>query len=149
MRAVIQRVSQAEVHVGNERLGTIGQGLVVLLAVGDQDSVEDAAYLAQKTLNLRIFEDTAGKMNRSVQDIQGQLLIVSQFTLFGDCRKGNRPSFINAAPPEKAKHLYEKYIEQIIASGRPVISGRFQALMEVSLVNHGPVTVMLDSTKLF
>ena len=149
MRAVIQRVSQAEVRVKDEILGTIGKGLVVLVAVGNQDSAEDAAYLAQKTLNLRIFEDSAGKMNRSVLDIDGQLLVVSQFTLFGDCRKGNRPSFINAAPPDKAKHLYKKYLEQISASGRPVVSGRFQSLMEVKLVNHGPVTVMLDSSKLF
>ncbi len=149
MRTVIQRVSSAEVRVSGQILGSIGQGLLVLLAVGEVDQAQDAAYLARKTLNLRVFEDAEGKMNRSVQDIRGGLLVISQFTLYGDCRKGNRPSFVDAAPPEKAEHLYTVYLEEVGKSGLKIASGRFQALMDVSLVNQGPVTVLLDSRKAF
>ncbi len=149
MRAVIQRVSSAEVRVSGQILGSIGQGLLVLLAVGEVDQAQDAAYLAKKTLNLRVFEDAEGKMNRSVQDIRGGLLVISQFTLYGDCRKGNRPSFVDAAPPEKAEHLYTVYLEEVGKSGLEIASGRFQAMMDVSLVNQGPVTVLLDSRKAF
>jgi D-tyrosyl-tRNA(Tyr) deacylase len=149
MRAVVQRVSSAEVRVNGKTLGSIGRGLLVLLAVGEFDQPKDAAYLAKKTLNLRIFEDGSGKMNRSVQDIHGGLLVISQFTLFGDCRKGNRPSFVDAAPPEKAEELYTLYLEEVGRSGIEVASGEFQAMMDVSLVNQGPVTVLLDSKKAF
>ena len=149
MRAVVQRVSSARVRAGDEFLGSIGRGLLVLLGVGDCDVEEDASYLAKKTLNLRIFEDGSGKMNRSVLDTGGGLLVISQFTLYGDCRKGNRPSFVEAARPEKAERLYGVFLEAIRASGVEVASGRFQAMMEVSLVNQGPVTVLLDSRKRF
>ena len=149
MRAVVQRVSSAEVRVNGQILGSIGQGLLVLLAVGELDQAQDAAYLAKKTLNLRVFEDGEGKMNRSVQDIRGGLLVISQFTLYGDCRKGNRPSFVDAAPPEKAEDLYTLYLEEVGKSGLEIASGKFQAMMDVSLVNQGPVTVLLDSKKAF
>jgi len=149
MRAVVQRVSSAEVRVNGQVLGSIGQGLLVLLAVGEVDQAQDAAYLAKKTLNLRIFEDGDGKMNRSVQDIRGGLLVISQFTLYGDCRKGNRPSFVDAAPPDKAEDLYTVYLEEVGRSGLEIASGKFQAMMDVSLVNQGPVTVLLDSKKAF
>jgi D-tyrosyl-tRNA(Tyr) deacylase len=149
MRAVVQRVSSAEVRVKGQLLGSIGQGLLVLLAVGEVDQEQDAAYLAKKTLNLRVFEDGSGRMNRSVQDIRGGLLVISQFTLYGDCRKGNRPSFVNAAPPEKAEDLYTLYLKEAGKSGLEITSGRFQAMMDVSLVNQGPVTVLLDSKKAF
>ena len=149
MRAVVQRVSSAEVRVNGQILGSIGQGLLVLLAVGEVDHAQDVVYLAKKTLNLRVFEDGSGKMNRSVQDIRGSLLVISQFTLYGDCRKGNRPSFVDAAPPEKAEDLYSLYLEEVGKSGLEIASGRFQAMMDVSLVNQGPVTVLLDSKKAF
>jgi D-tyrosyl-tRNA(Tyr) deacylase len=149
MRAVVQRVSSAEVRVNGQILGSIGRGLLVLLAVGEVDQAQDAAYLAKKTLNLRVFEDAEGKINRSVQDIRGSLLVISQFTLYGDCRKGNRPSFVDAAPPEKAEDLYTLYLEEIRKSGLEIASGKFQAMMDVSLVNQGPVTVLLDSKKAF
>jgi D-tyrosyl-tRNA(Tyr) deacylase len=149
MRAVIQRVSSAEVRVDGEVLGSIGQGLVVLLGIGKGDQPQDASYLARKTVTLRVFEDAQGKMNRSVQDIRGGVIIVSQFTLYGDCRKGNRPSFDNAAPPEEAEPLYHKYLEEVADSGLRIATGRFQAVMDVSLVNQGPVTILLDSKKSF
>ncbi len=149
MRAVVQRVSSAEVRVNGQIVGSIGQGLLVLLAVGEVDQAQDAAYLAKKTLNLRVFEDGSGKMNHSVQDIRGGLLVISQFTLYGDCRKGNRPSFVDAAPPEKAQDLYTLYLEEVGKSGIEIASGKFQAMMDVSLVNQGPVTVLLDSNKAF
>ena len=149
MRAVVQRVSSAEIRVNDQILGSIGQGLLVLLAVGAVDQAQDTAYLANKTLNLRVFEDGSGKMNRSVQDIRGGLLVISQFTLYGDCRKGNRPSFVDAAPPEKAEDLYTLYLEEVGKSGLEIASGKFQAMMDVSLVNQGPVTVLLDSKKAF
>ena len=149
MRAVVQRVSSAEVRVNGQILGSIGQGLLVLLAVGEVDQAQDAAYLAKKTLNLRVFEDGSGKMNRSVQDIRGGLLVIPQFTLYGDCRKGNRPSFVDAAPPEKAEDLYTLYLKEAGKSRLEIASGKFQAMMDVSLVNQGPVTVLLDSKKAF
>jgi len=149
MRAVVQRVSSAEVRVNGLILGSIRQGLLVLLAVGEVDQPQDAAYMAKKTLNLRVFEDGSGKMNRSVQDVRGGLLVISQFTLYGDCRKGNRPSFVGAAPPDKAEELYALYLEELGKSGLEIASGRFQVMMDVSLVNQGPVTVLLDSKKAF
>jgi len=149
MRAVVQRVSSAEVRVDGQILGSIGRGLLLLLAVGGADEERDAAYLAKKTLNLRIFEDAEGKMNRSVQDVRGGLLVISQFTLYGDCRKGNRPSFVDAAPPEEAERLYTVFLEEVRRSGLQIATGRFQARMDVSLVNQGPVTVLLDSRKTF
>ena len=149
MRAVVQRVASAEVRVNGQIVGSIGQGLLVLLAVGEVDQAQDAAYLAKKTLNLRVFEDGSGKMNHSVQDIRGGLLVISQFTLYGDCRKGNRPSFVDAAPPEKAEDLYTLYLEEVGKSGIEIASGKFQAMMDVSLVNQGPVTVLLDSKEAF
>ena len=149
MRAVVQRVSSAEVGVNGEVLGSIGRGLMVLLGVAGDDEARDAAYLANKTLNLRVFEDEEGKVNRSVQDVRGGLLVISQFTLYGDCRKGNRPSFVDAAPPEKAEHLYRVYLDEVGKSNIEVASGKFQAVMDVSLVNQGPVTVLLDSRKAF
>lgn len=142
-------MSSAEVRTGDQILGSIEQGLLVLLGVGEADQQEDAVYLAKKTLNLRIFEDDEGKMNRSVQDVRGGVLLVSQFTLYGDCRKGNRPSFVDAARPEKAEHLYEVFLEALHRSGLQIASGRFQAMMDVSIVNQGPVTVLLDSRKAF
>jgi len=149
MRAVVQRVSSAEVRRGDEILGSIKQGLLVLLGVGKIDEEEDAEYLARKTLDLRIFEDDHGRMNLSVQDIRGGVLVVSQFTLYGDCRKGNRPSFSDAAHPEEALHLYTVFLKTIEKAGLKIASGRFQAMMDVSLVNQGPVTVLLESRKAF
>lgn len=147
MRAVVQRVSQAEVREGDELLAAIGPGLVVLLAVGREDKREDAFYLSKKIVQLRIFEDDAGKMNLSVQDIGGEILVVSQFTLFGECRKGNRPSFVEAAPPDTAQELFAVTLERLREFGLPVANGRFQARMQVQLVNEGPVTLILDSRK--
>lgn len=149
MRAVVQRVSSAEVCVNGQVLGSIGRGLLILLAVGGADEERDAVYLANKALNLRIFEDAEGKMNRSVQDVRGGLLVISQFTLYGDCRRGNRPSFVDAAPPEEAQRLYTVFLEAIRGSDLQIATGRFQAMMDVSLVNQGPVTVLLDSKKAF
>ncbi len=130
-------------------MSSISRGLLVLLGVGEDDSEADAQYLASKTANLRIFEDEAGKMNLSVSDIDGEILAVSQFTLYGDCRKGRRPSFIAAARPEKAESLYEKYISNLTDMGMKVKTGVFQAHMNVELVNDGPVTILLDSGKTF
>ncbi len=149
MRAVVQRVSSADVRIDGRTHGSIEQGLLVLVAVGASDRRQDAVYLANKALNLRIFEDAEGRMNRSVRDIRGELLVVSQFTLYGDCRKGNRPSFAHAAPPERAEPLYTAFLEEVGKSGLKVASGRFQAMMDVSLVNQGPVTVLLDSSRAF
>jgi D-tyrosyl-tRNA(Tyr) deacylase len=149
MRAVVQRVSRASVSVNAELTGSIGRGLLVLLGVAHDDAQSDADYLADKIAGLRIFEDEAGKMNLSVADIGGTVLAVSQFTLFGDVRRGKRPSFDAAAPPEHAKALYEYFVECIRALGLRCETGRFQEMMEVELVNTGPVTILLDSKKLF
>ena len=149
MRAVIQRVSRARVTVNQEITGEIASGLLVLLAVGREDSEADATYLAEKISGLRIFEDEQGKMNRSVLDVSGSVLAISQFTLYGDVRRGKRPSFDAAAPPEKARQLYEFFVQQIRASGLRCETGRFQEMMKVELVNEGPVTILLDSAKEF
>ncbi len=145
MRAVVQRVSEASVRIQNEMISCIGNGLLVLLGVAQTDSQRDADYLAGKIAHLRIFEDADGKLNRSLLDVGGEMLIVSQFTLLGDCRKGRRPSFIDAAEPAHATELYEHFVRQTRALGVSVQTGRFQALMAVSLVNEGPVTLVLDS----
>jgi D-tyrosyl-tRNA(Tyr) deacylase len=149
MRAVVQRVSRAKVEASGEVAGQIGLGLLVLLGVGRDDSDADAVYLAEKIAGLRVFEDGEGKMNRSVKDVGGSVLAVSQFTLYGDVRRGKRPSFDDAAPPEKARQLYELFVEQIRAAGLRCETGRFQEMMKVELVNEGPVTILLDSTKAF
>jgi D-tyrosyl-tRNA(Tyr) deacylase len=149
MRAVIQRVSQAKVTVGGDVVGEIGPGLLVLLGVGSGDTRSDADYLAEKTIGLRVFEDRDGKMNLSVSDTGGALLVVSQFTLYGDVRRGKRPSFDAAAPPELAKELYGYFVEKVRAAGLRCETGRFQEMMQVELVNDGPVTILLDSSKAF
>ncbi len=149
MRAVVQRVSSAAVEVAGETVGQIDQGLLVLLGVEQEDGQDDVVWLAGKIARLRIFEDSDGKMNLSLQDIRGSALVVSQFTLHGDCRKGNRPSFVRAAPPELAIPLYERFVLELRGYDLPVQTGRFQAQMNVSLVNAGPVTLMLDSRKNF
>ncbi|MGA8213417.1 MAG: D-aminoacyl-tRNA deacylase [Candidatus Sulfotelmatobacter sp.] len=149
MRAVVQRVSRAQVTVNGEIAGKIGLGLLVLLGVGCDDTEADASYLADKIAGLRVFEDDRGKMNRSVQDAGGSVLAVSQFTLYGDVRRGKRPSFDSAAPPEKARQLYEFFVERIRSAGLRCETGRFQEMMKVELVNEGPVTILLDSAKAF
>src|SRR5579859_5919862 len=148
MRAVIQRVSQARVKVEGSVLGEIGPGLLVLLGVAKPDTAADAEFLAEKILNLRVFPDQAGKMNRSLLDTGGALLVVSQFTLYGDCRKGRRPSFDAAAPAEQARALYEHFVEAARATGIRVETGVFQSHMAVSLVNDGPVTFVIDTAAL-
>jgi D-tyrosyl-tRNA(Tyr) deacylase len=145
MRAVIQRVAQASVEVGGEVIGRIGRGLLVLLGVTSEDGPAEAEWMADKLLGLRIFEDPAGKFNDSVIDIGGAVLVVSQFTLYADTRKGRRPSFTAAAPPTVAEPLYEQVVQAIARRGVPVGSGRFGASMQVALVNDGPVTIVLDS----
>ena len=149
MRAVVQRVSRAKVSVNGEITGEIGRGLLVLLGVGAEDTRADAAYLAEKIAGLRIFEDAGRKMNLSVAEIAGALLVVSQFTLYGDVRRGKRPSFDAAAPPQAARELYEYFVEKIRAAGLRCETGRFQEMMQVELVNEGPVTILLDSGKAF
>ena len=149
MRAVVQRVSRAQVTVNEEIVGQIGLGLLVLLGVGRDDTEADATYLAGKIAGLRIFEDAQGKMNRSVLDVGGSVLAVSQFTLYGDVRKGKRPSFDAAALPEKARQLYEFFVEQIRTAGVRCETGRFQETMKVEMANEGPVTILLDSAKAF
>ena len=149
MRAVVQRVSRAKVTINGWISGEIGHGLLVLLGVGNEDTEADAIYLAEKVAGLRIFEDEDGKMNRSVQDVGGSVLAVSQFTLYGDVRRGKRPSFDDAAPPEPARRLYELFVEKIQAAGLRCETGRFQEMMQVELVNEGPVTTLLDSKKAF
>ena len=149
MRAVIQRVSSCTVTVGEEITGQIGTGLLVLLGIRAGDSAKDANYLAEKVANLRIFADGNDKMNLSVKDIAGEVLVVSQFTLLGDCRKGRRPSYNDAAPPKVAEHLYEYFVNSLKEQGLPAATGRFQAMMAVKLVNDGPVTILLDSEKNF
>ncbi len=149
MRAVIQRVRRCRVTVESRVTGEIGAGLLVLLGVGLGDTEAAADYLAEKVLGLRIFEDDAEKMNLSVQDVKGEVLVVSQFTLYGDVRRGKRPSFDVAARPEEARGLYEYFVEKIRAAGLRCETGEFQAMMEVELVNSGPVTILLDSEKGF
>jgi len=145
MRAVVQRVSASKVEVGDEVIGEIGPGLLVLLGISSSDEEKDADFLSDKVVHLRIFEDDEGKMNRSLMETGGEIMVVSQFTLLGDCRKGRRPSFVGAAPPERAEELYEYFVNQLRLKGRPVATGRFQAKMDVSLTNDGPVTLILES----
>ena len=147
MKAVLQRVSRSSVTVGGEVVGQIGRGILVLLGVEPSDTDDDARQLADKTIALRIFDDADGKMNLSLEEIGGSLLVVSQFTLLGDCRKGRRPSFIGAAPPELAEKLYNTFIGAAGSRGIPVATGRFRAMMDVELVNDGPVTLLLESRK--
>jgi D-tyrosyl-tRNA(Tyr) deacylase len=149
MRAVVQRVKSASVTVDGKRISEIRRGLLIFLGVAEEDSSADVDYLTNKIANLRIFEDDEGRMNRSLLDVGGEALVVSQFTLYGDCRKGRRPSFIAAARPEKADALYQEFMDAITQIGVPVKAGVFQAMMDVGLVNDGPVTMMLDSSKLF
>jgi len=149
MRAVIQRVKSAQVIVNEKIIGSIGFGLLVLLGISREDNCDDADYLVEKTVNLRIFDDQDGKMNRTLLDVGGEMLIVSQFTLIADCRKGRRPSFTAAAEPAEAKKLYQYFIERVKEKGITVATGEFQALMEVGLINNGPVTILMDSKKVF
>jgi D-tyrosyl-tRNA(Tyr) deacylase len=149
VRAVVQRVSEASVRVEGEMVSHIGPGLLVLLGVGQGDAEPDADSLAEKTLNLRIFADETGQMNRSVLDTGGEILVVSQFTLYGDARKGRRPSYVEAAAPAVASRLYERYLARLRPSGLRVETGVFRALMDVALVNQGPVTLLLDSRRTF
>ena len=149
MRCVIQRVTQASVTVGEELVGKIGRGYMILIGVSAEDTDKDLRYMAEKVPNLRIFEDEAGKMNLSIKDVGGEILAVSQFTLYGDARGGRRPSFSTAAWPEQANALYEQLVAAWREQGIHVETGRFRAEMQVSLVNDGPVTMLMDSTKLF
>jgi D-tyrosyl-tRNA(Tyr) deacylase len=149
MRAVVQRVSRARVTVEGKVTGEIGAGLMILLGVGKQDTVAVAASMAEKLVNLRIFEDADGKMNLSLLDTKGSALVVSQFTLYGDARGQRRPSFISAAPPELAKQLYEEFCEALKRPGITIATGIFQAMMSLELVNEGPVTILIDSDKTF
>ena len=148
MRAVIQRVKSAQVCVDGRVSGKIGKGLLVLLGVGKGDGEDDLSFLTSKIPELRIFEDNAGKFNLSLKEVGGEILVVSQFTLFGDCRRGRRPSFTEAEEPSIAKHLYERFVSKLKEQGIPVQTGEFQAKMEVHLINDGPVTLLLDSKQL-
>jgi D-tyrosyl-tRNA(Tyr) deacylase len=149
MRAVVQRVSRARVDVSGRIVGEVGKGLLVFLGVGHGDSEKDAEFLANKISHLRIFSDAQGLMNRSIIEVEGGVLVVSQFTLWADCQKGRRPSFVRAAPPDKAKVLYEDFIRHLRGKGLVVATGEFQEMMEVCLVNDGPVTMLLDTEKTF
>lgn len=149
MRAVLQRVAEASVHIDGLEVGRIGKGILVLLGIGGDDLPEDSCHLAEKIVHLRIFPDRDDKMNYSVLRVGGAILVVSQFTLWGDCRKGRRPSYTDAAPPELARPLYEHFIEQLKQFSIPVATGRFQETMQVHLINDGPVTLILDSRKHF
>ena len=149
MRAVVQRVKNAKVDVDVRTVGEIGQGLLIFLGVGEEDKEEDCEFLANKVVHLRIFGDEKDLMNLSLKDVEGEALVVSQFTLWGDCRKGRRPSFAKAAEPEKAKRLYEYFITRIKENGIHVETGEFQEMMDVHLINDGPVTLLLDSGKSF
>ena len=149
MRAVVQRVSQASVSIRGETVGSIGPGLVVLLGIHKEDTEQEIKWMTDKIVHLRIFEDESGKMNRSLVDIGKEMLIVSQFTLYGDCRKGRRPGYSSAAPPEKAEPMYRKFIELVKKHKINTATGQFQEMMEVSITNSGPVTLLLDSDKIF
>jgi D-tyrosyl-tRNA(Tyr) deacylase len=149
MRAVVQRVKEARVVVDDRTVGSIGQGLLVFLGVEQLDDQKDADYLVSKIINLRIFRDSEHKFNLSLQDVKGELLVVSQFTLLGDCRKGRRPSFTEAALPEKARNMYDYFITSAASHNLSIASGEFQAMMDVYLVNDGPVTMLLDSKRRF
>ncbi|MEW6064451.1 D-tyrosyl-tRNA(Tyr) deacylase [Desulforamulus profundi] len=149
MRAVVQRVQRGSVTVNNEVVGKIGHGLVVLLGVGQGDTTDDARYLADKICQLRIFDDQQGKLNLSVQDVGGSILAISQFTLYGDCRKGRRPSYSDAAPPEAARELYQVFVQRLVCNGLTTATGVFQEHMVVEIINDGPVTLLLDSRKAF
>ena len=148
MRAVVQRVSRASVSVDGRNIGSIGKGLLVLLGVSVRDGEKDIQYVADKMLNLRIFDDADGTMNLSAKDVSAELLVVSQFTLYGDTRRGRRPSYIDAASPNDAKALYERYVEECRKVLTKVETGQFQAMMQVELINDGPVTIIIDSEKL-
>lgn len=148
MRAVIQRVNSGSVTVDGNIVGSIGKGFVVLLGISEKDTAEDVVYMTDKIVNLRIFEDEDEKMNLSLQDIKGELLVVSQFTLYGDCRKGRRPNFMSAARPEKAEQLYNEFVNKCRGMGVKTETGIFQAYMKVNIENDGPVTVIVDSEKL-
>ncbi|MBW1952192.1 MAG: D-tyrosyl-tRNA(Tyr) deacylase [Deltaproteobacteria bacterium] len=149
MRAVLQRVKSASVTIAGELVGSIGPGLLALVGVAQDDGPQDVAYMAQKIAHLRVFEGDGRLMHRSIQDIGGAVLLVSQFTILGDCRKGRRPSFDQAAPPQLAEELYEALVTALRAQGLPVATGRFREMMDVSLINDGPVTLLLDSKKQF
>ncbi len=149
MRTVVQRTTDASVTIDNQVVGAIGQGIVVLLGIHAEDGPAEITWMADKVINLRIFEDDQGKMNRSLKDICGEMLIISQFTLYGDCRKGRRPGYSSAAPPAIAEPLYHQFVEEVQSRGITVATGTFQASMQVKLVNDGPVTLMLDSHKNF
>ena len=149
MRVVVQRVASASVTVDGKLISEIGKGLLVFHGVAHEDTSADLDYLTNKVANLRVFEDDEGRMNRSLLEIGGEALVVSQFTLYGDCRKGRRPSFIDAAPPDKGEALYRQFIQALSNAGIAVKAGIFQAMMDVELVNDGPVTILLDSSKLF
>lgn len=149
MRAVIQRVKEARVRVDGNIVGEIGRGILVFLGIEKGDGTKDLEYLAKKIVNLRVFEDDKGQMNLSVKDVEGEVLLVSQFTLLGDARKGRRPSFERAEEPERARELYESLVRMVRMEGLPVEEGVFRAMMEVELINDGPVTILLDSKKTF
>jgi D-aminoacyl-tRNA deacylase len=149
MRAVVQRVSSASVTVGGEATGQVGRGFLVLLGIANDDGQQDLLYLAQKVIGLRVFEDADGRMNLSIGEVGGAMLVVSQFTLYGDCRKGRRPGFTDAARPEVAEPLYRAFVAEVRGQGISVETGKFQAEMQVSLVNEGPVTLLIDSRKQF
>ncbi len=149
MRAVVQRVRRASVTVDGRIVGAVGRGLLVLVGVGRDDTDRDADYVSAKIRDLRLFADAGGRMNRSVAEVGGAVLVVSQFTLFGDCRRGRRPSYSGAAPPDRARALYDRLLDRLRLNGLPVQAGEFQAMMDVELVNDGPVTVLLDSGRVF
>ena len=149
MRAVVQRVKRAKVEVDNETTGAINSGLLVFLGIGKEDTKKDADYLLEKVINLRIFEDEEDRLNLSALDLDKDLMVVSQFTLFGDCRQGRRPSFFEAAPPAEAEKLYDYFVEEAKKSKLKIATGEFQAMMDVNLVNDGPVTILVDSKKKF
>lgn len=149
MRAVVQRVKESQVKVDDEVIGSIDEGLLIFLGIGNEDSMDDIDYLIDKVINLRIFEDVDGKMNLSALDLEKDIMVVSQFTLYGDCRKGRRPSFFDAAPPDKAERLYDVFVSKINDYDLNIETGEFKAMMDVDLINDGPVTLLIDSKKEF